>query len=215
MTFGLSVKNANGDVQIDSLYKEYGVKAWGTAYAQNDLGAIQGLGAFNYIPGVDSQNGYPSLMIKATPYSVGRMPYEDPVNHAMISSGFLQPVQYVILDDLNLQLPISGASNYGVKVFNPSGLTVFDSRRRHFFLDQIAYIYIPENFNNYDFTMPAPEFGSRYFQAVVRGSGGEYGDQAGVFITELSANSYRINANRTTYDEPGIGINVLSGYFLE
>lgn len=211
MSFGIQVKNIYGDTQIDGLYKNFQVQSYGVSNP-----TVASPDGFGFLCPVyaNFNSGSPIVMGRNvgtySGNSLGASAYYYPEN--TINVGADTSLKYVILEPIPA-LPTPGAGEFGLEIFNPSGLVVFSSRRKNFIIDAVITLTSYSYNSSHDVTLPAVEFGERYYQMLVRCGNQTDGVGYGIIYSELSPTLLRVYLSEAIGATGPRTVSFITGYF--
>lgn len=224
MTFGLNITNIAGDFIVDGTRPNFEIKEYGISSVEPDPDGIGIFGAF-MPPTTDG------LYLIRPPYNttVGMMNYYT-ANYPIMSydNNFVQThpyttsIKYARANPVTSFMPGSEL-DFGIQVRGEGAQPLFSSDQRMFFVDAVLTVYQMYagawSQSIFNFNLPAPEYGERYFQLITRQDTGEYGGDSAIGLTMYSETSAQIQLFGPPSNTWGAGmiqsniVKICTGYF--
>lgn len=206
MSFGIKVTNIYDETQIDGLRKNFQVVNNGIANP-----VVPAPSGFGYLCPVYADSSRSQIVMARNVATlagndIGASSYYYPNNTLNISS--YAAIKFVVLEPI-ASVPVIPGPNFGLEVYDPSGLIVFSSAVKNFIIDAAITVVSPGYYTYQDVTLPAVEFGQRYYQMLLRWGYQTEMEGYGITYQELSPTQIRIWIQGT----PGFTFSFLTGYF--
>lgn len=219
MAYGLIVTNSNDVYQIDGVNRNYGVSLTRTSVNHWDYDGIGILG----FSAPNSTDGEIVLFRGTSGYKYGYMNYKEFSTSELFllqqNGSNVEGTQTVEFIKIAPNAATYASTGYGLEVFDDNGLKIFTTEQRIFNIDATLTLTPTATNTVFNFTFPTPEFGLRYFQMYIHGGTGEFGADAGMYITRTGETSATIEFPSALVDNyyfgnlvTPINVTILTGY---